>query len=148
MVKGEVTLTLSPLKTTHTYTDLVAYAKRIQNLILMEPGTIPGCSNMGVGIRRFLYDLADAVTLSDIEMTIRRQLMEYDKENYIRKIIIEYFDSPLDGSKGVLVRFICNFEGILSEDVMFAINFNLLNQGTTKVNLNNTILGMVSDIYV
>ena len=57
--------------------ELVALAQTIQNLIIIEKGTYPNDPNFGVGIGRYIFELMDEQTVSEIRTEIERQVNKY-----------------------------------------------------------------------
>lgn len=57
--------------------DLEALAQTIQNLILINPGTMPNDPLFGVGIERYLFELMNDTTLSEIKNNIEDQISKY-----------------------------------------------------------------------
>ena len=57
--------------------ELDALAQTVQNLILMHKGTIPNDPNMGVGISRYLFEILDNQTISEIQLEIESQVARY-----------------------------------------------------------------------
>lgn len=57
--------------------ELDALAQTVQNLILIHKGTIPNDPNFGVGISRYLFEILDSQTLSEIQLEIESQIARY-----------------------------------------------------------------------
>ena len=57
--------------------DLEALAQTIQNLILINPGTMPNDPLFGIGIERYLFELMNDNTLSEIKNNIEDQISKY-----------------------------------------------------------------------
>ena len=76
--KEEITFEASPFKTTATYKDLSALAFKLQDLLLMESGTNPAAVDMGVGIRNYLQEPQDDITLEGLN-----RLIQYQQQTYL-----------------------------------------------------------------
>ena len=61
-VKDETTFIPDAYRTSHNIKGLFALARRLQTLIIMEPGTIPNLIGAGVGIGSYLQELADDIS--------------------------------------------------------------------------------------
>jgi hypothetical protein len=84
--KIETTLTLNAFGTTQNYTDLQALAKRIQSIILMEPGTNPANIEMGVGIRNFVTEFMDDTTLTRLSRITLDQVNRFIPTQLVKDI--------------------------------------------------------------
>lgn len=49
----------------------------MQNIIIMDKGTIPNDPNFGVGIRNWLFEFMDSQSLNEIREEIDRQFRKY-----------------------------------------------------------------------
>lgn len=63
---------------------LEALAQTIQNIIFIEPGTYPNQPFLGVGISKYLFEILDAQTISDINSEIENQISTFINYNNIR----------------------------------------------------------------
>jgi hypothetical protein len=73
-LKDEISFTMNAFNQTQTYSDYIALAFRLRDLLLMERGTNPAAPSMGVGIRNYLMEIADSITLSDLKQAIQSQI--------------------------------------------------------------------------
>lgn len=84
--KIETTLTLNAFGTTQNYTELQALAKRIQSLILLEPGTNPANIEMGVGIRNYVTEFMDDTTLTRLSRVTLDQVNRFIPTQLVKDI--------------------------------------------------------------
>lgn len=84
--KIETTLTLNAFGTTQNYTELQALAKRIQSIILMEAGTNPSNIEMGVGIRNYVTEFMDDITLSRLSKLTMDQVNKFIPTRLVKDI--------------------------------------------------------------
>lgn len=54
--------------------DLVALAQVIQNILIYEKGTFPNQPQLGLGIRNYLFEILDNITLTTLEDEIKEQI--------------------------------------------------------------------------
>lgn len=57
--------------------DLLALAQTIQNVIIIEQGTYPNDPLFGVGIKNYVFELLDNITISEIQSKIEEQITKY-----------------------------------------------------------------------
>jgi hypothetical protein len=96
-LKGEATLLPSPFRSSHVETDLKALAKRIQTLLIMEPGTIPNCVGAGIGIGTYLQEFADNSTLIDLTDRINSQISKYLPSDQVSDATIQFTTDKQSG---------------------------------------------------
>lgn len=78
--------------------ELDALAQTVQNLILMHKGTIPNDPNMGVGISRYLFEILDNQTISEIQLEIESQVARYIVHpNTIVSVNVSKQDNTMQG---------------------------------------------------
>jgi hypothetical protein len=133
--KAEMTFVPDAYKTSHHITGLLALAKRLQTLIIMEPGTIPNLTGAGVGIATYLGELADDTTLTDIRNDIFTQVYKYLPNNVISDISVKILESKDDGKK--FLAFFVKLSTTVDDKTSFALTFGK----------NVTSGGIVSDFY-
>lgn len=136
---SEETFIPSQFNSSANFEGLIGFAKRVQNLLIMEPSTLPNCTGMGVGIRRYLMEFADNLTEDLILLEIDRQISEYLPNNIIRDTRVT-ISNGTDGKPVLTIYFKLNRSDTQEVD-QFAI---LLQNGSTY---GNTIK-IVSDIYI
>lgn len=56
---------------------VVALAKNIQNLLIIEPGTYPNRPDLGVGINKYLFESLNPETISKLKREINQQITRY-----------------------------------------------------------------------
>lgn len=90
-----------------TFTGFDALAKMVLNLIVMNPGTIPSCPEMGVGIEMYKMEYNTTETLNTIREAVISQINDYipDYFKYIKNIVVEPIPSEqLNGDdKGIYI---------------------------------------------
>jgi hypothetical protein len=119
--KAEMTFVPDAYKTSHHITGLLALAKRLQTLIIMEPGTIPNLTGAGVGIATYLGELADDTTLTDIRNDIFTQVYKYLPNNVISDISVKILESKDDGKK--FLAFFVKLGTVVDDKTSFALTF-------------------------
>lgn len=80
--KNELVLNRSSFNQLDQRVDKHALAQTIQNILIMRKGTYPNQPELGVGIEDYLFELADADTLRNIEVEIDKQLKMFVPTNY------------------------------------------------------------------
>jgi len=75
--KKEMLLATDGLNSQLFYSDGLAVAQIIQNLIIIEPGTYPNKPDLGVGIKNYLFEFLTADTKSSISSKIKTQINEF-----------------------------------------------------------------------
>ena len=140
----EVSFIETSFKSSYDYTDVTALAKRFQNLLFMEPGTIPNLPLCGIGIKTWMYSLKDDLTLTDITNAIQNQLQTYLPNSFssILNISVDYFKDRINNTtKGIIVYFIVSTPGAKSEASKIAITAEYENATSYTQNI-------LSDIYI
>jgi hypothetical protein len=137
-MKGEATLLPSPYKSSHTEEGLRAFAKRLQTLIIMEPGTLPNCTQAGVGIGLYVAELADYATLSEITQRINSQVEKYLPNSVIRSMEVKIVTDPNTGNPMLAV--IATLAEAVQSKKQFGLTFR---QSSTTASKDN----VVSDFY-
>lgn len=77
MLEDELLLDVNNFNQSSKYEDFLALAKRIQNILLTEPGTNPNIPEFGVGLQMYNFEFLDNDTLSVIETNINEQVSKY-----------------------------------------------------------------------
>jgi hypothetical protein len=119
--KDEVTFIPDAYRSSHNITGLFALARRLQTLIIMEPGTIPNLIDAGVGIGTYLGELADDITLSNLKDSINFQVTKYLPNKEVSDFEIKILDSKEDGKKFLAVFF--KLGSVVDGKDSFAITF-------------------------
>jgi hypothetical protein len=133
--KDEVTFIPDAYRTSHNITGLFALAKRLQTLIIMEPGTIPNLVEAGVGIGTYLQEPADDITVSNLKDRIARQVEKYLPNREISSVDVQQGVNKEDGKNFMAIFFKL---GIAVENKdSFALTFGLNSNGN----------GIKSDFY-
>ena len=87
--------------------ELTAVAIRLNNLILMDQGTMPNDPKMGVGIRKYKFEYANTETIYKLRNDILEQMEMYlpIERNYDINVYIEIDPDSLDNKKVIYVKF-------------------------------------------
>ena len=75
--KKEMLLATDGLNSQLFYSDGLAVAQIIQNLIIIEPGTYPNKPDLGVGIKNYLFEFLTSEIKSSISSKIKTQINEF-----------------------------------------------------------------------
>jgi hypothetical protein len=138
-IKNEETFIPSAFIDSHKFTGVQALALKMQELILMEKGTNPAALGMGVGIRNYLFELADEETISALVSEITSQQQTFLPTNLIKRVEIIRTDRPTERNNIFIFIHLNNIDENYTNNY-FAIGL------TDKVSKNeNTIL---SEIYL
>jgi hypothetical protein len=137
-MKGEATLLPSPYKSSHTEEGLRAFAKRLQTLIIMEPGTLPNCVDAGVGIGLYVAEMADLATLTEITERINSQIQKYLPNSLIRTMDVKIVTDPNTGSP--MLALIATLAQAVQDKKQFGLTFRPASTTASKDNV-------VSDFY-
>ncbi|BDH16483.1 MAG: hypothetical protein [Bacteriophage sp.] len=138
-IKNEETFIPSAFIDSHKFTGVQALALKMQELILMEKGTNPAALGMGVGIRNYLFELADGETISTLVSEITSQQQTYLPTNLIKRVEVIRTDRPTERNN------IFIFIHLNTIDENYTNNYFAIGL-TDKVSKNeNTIL---SEIYL
>ena len=131
-IRDEVSFEQSAFMTSHNFSDLVAFAKRLQALIIMEPGTHPNAVGMGVGIRNYLMEFGDPITIGEIRSRIESQIEKYVPNNVISSIEVMF--NPLADDNNNLYIFFEISEGneLGIEQERFALKLSPAKENDTK----------------
>ena len=135
-LKKEVSFLPNVFKTTDTYDNFLAFAKRLQYLLLMEDGTIPNYTECGVGIKRVLSEPATVELESSIINKIESQVYNFLPNGIIRSTHIKFINSNDNGKPVLVIYFTLNRK--VEEYERFAIKFSN--------DTNNS--KVISEIYV
>ena len=128
---------LDAFNQSNTYTDLQALAKQVLNLITLEPGTIPTCPSMGLGITLYKMEFNSGSTHDEIRTNLLNQignfLPEYAK--YIKDIIVEKIppDQLRGSSNGVYIGLVTSKVDINTGKDKILVFSNMLNNVSNKV---------------
>jgi hypothetical protein len=101
-----------------TCKDLLALAKLIQSLFLIEPGTYPSHSDLGIGIRSYEFEVLDDTTLREIKEKAIKQIGEYIPNNYVYDVRIQKLINEQTGAYttlGVLINVAKVTDGVVNE---------------------------------
>lgn len=128
-VKEEVTFEPSQFKNTAAHKSLSALAFKLQDLLLMEAGTNPAAVDMGVGIRNYLQEPQDDVTLENLNRIIQYQQQTYLPSSLIKSL--QFRRDPVVLNKIYLFVQINNENGDYIRD-FFAIGLSSDAQRQTK----------------
>ena len=104
-VKDETTFIPDAYRTSHNIKGLFALARRLQTLIIMEPGTIPNLTGAGVGIGSYLQELADDITLSNLKDKITVQMEKYLPNKEISSVETKQIRNQEDGRDFIAIFF-------------------------------------------
>lgn len=137
-LRGEATFLPSAFRSSHIETDLRAFAKRFQTLLIMEPGTIPNLVDAGVGIGMYLSEFADSSTVMSLTERINDQVGKYLPNSLVAEIIVEILSEQATGAKIMAVK--CRMYTPIDEKTTFALTFK---DGSTMPVKDN----VVSDFY-
>jgi len=143
-LESEVSFVETSFKTTYDYTDVTALAKRFQNLLFMEPGTLPNLPLCGIGIKTRIYSLKDELTLSTITNDILNQIEKYMPNSFssILNVSVDFFKDRINNTtKGIIIYFIVSTPSAKEEAKKIAI--------TAEYDTNSTFSqNILSDIYI
>ena len=128
-LKSEMTFVPDAFRTSHQITGLFALAKRLQTLIIMEPGTIPNLTEAGVGIGTYLQEMADQTTMNSLKERISAQVEKYLPNNEINSIDTKLITSREDGKS--YVALFCNLGTPLDGKTSFAMTFGTNSNGNS-----------------
>ena len=125
--------------------DLEALAQTIQNLILINPGTLPNDPLFGVGIERYLFELMNDNTISEIKTNIEEQISKYIVHD---DVTVNVEVKPVGSSKnninalGVSVQlYPSNSNGIESDsDNSLEIGFAYAASATTRQTISKIMI--------
>lgn len=137
-VKDELLFKLTAFKTTGKFTGLQALAIKIQDLLLMEPGTHPDALGMGVGLRNSLMDLLDSTTIDELNLRTERQIATYIPNNMVKRV--EFIKNGKDNDRNKLYVFI----HLNKDDENFANNYFAIGFGNDSSKSRET----VSSVYM
>ena len=128
---------LDSFNQTNTYTGLTALAKQILNLITMEPGTIPSCPKMGLGISLYKMEFNSINTHQEIKDNLMFQLDNYLPEYraLVKEILVEKIPTEqLNGSNnGVYIGIITSQIDIDTGKEKLIVFPNMTNSTSGKV---------------
>ena len=91
-------------KTSYDYEKAFAVAKRLQTLVLMEPGTLPNLVDCGLGIRTYLFNFRDSTTINTINSKIQDQVQKYMPNNNIQSVEAEFFVDKSGSQKSIVIK--------------------------------------------
>lgn len=103
----EQTLWVDDFSNAKEVDELTAVAIRLNNLILMDPGTMPNDPKMGVGIRKYKFEYANTDTIYKLRNNILEQMELYlpIEKNYNIDVLIQIDKDSLDNKKVIYVKF-------------------------------------------
>jgi hypothetical protein len=114
-----------------------ANAYRIQNLIMMEPGTDPALPEMGIGIKNFQFNLATPEEISTVSALIEQQIAKWLPDIIVDDLVVELLNNETLGIKNTL--------GIMFK--IFSIQDNQSITAAILVNKNNPSTEVRSSLY-
>lgn len=104
-LEEEQSFTESNFKTNFKYDSLFALAKRLQTIVLLEPNTIPNLPECGVGIRLFLFNFNDELTLNLIKQKITTNIQQYMPNSNILSIEVNKISNNNSGkTDGIYIK--------------------------------------------
>lgn len=77
IITNEATFIPDAFTKSHEISGVLAFAKRLQTLLIMEPGTIPNATEIGVGIGTYISEFADNETLDGVTAKINNQITRF-----------------------------------------------------------------------
>jgi hypothetical protein len=139
-IYSEQTFMVDSFYKSATFTDILALAKRIQNLLLMEPDTLPNQTKLGVGIKNFIMEKADNNTISAIKDAIDYQLNAFLPSSYIARYDVSFKIDLDTGKRSISVKFDLKYNEVTKNfaNNYFIINFNTISE-FTKTEVVSTI---------
>ena len=137
-VKQEMIFKLTAFKTTGKYTSFQAFAVKLQDLLLMEPGTQPDAIGMGCGIKNYLMELLDENTIAEMNALVERQIKTYLPNDVVKKV--EFIKNGREGDRNKVYLFIY----VNKEDEAFTANYFAIGFGNDASKTRET----VSSIYM
>lgn len=121
--KKELIFRLNAFKTTDSYDGFPALATKLRDLLLMEAGTHPGAIGMGIGIRNYMTDLADDITLQALTDATESQIKQYLPTSDIKSV--EYKVNTVEGDRNKLYLVVyLNETADEFQSRMFALGIN------------------------
>jgi hypothetical protein len=145
-LENEVSFLETNFKTSYNYTDITSLAKRFQNLLVMEKDTLPNLPNCGIGIRNYLYNLKDEISLNEIKTELFDQIKLYlpNSFNTILNISVDFYkDRITNTTKGIIIYFIISTTGAVENAKKIAITAEVEN-----VTNQNYVQNVLSNIYI
>jgi len=130
---GEATFIPSAFLSSHVEEGIRGFAKRLQTLMIMEPGTLPNCTEAGVGIGLYLSEFADSETLFEITTNINYQIKTYLPNDVISNLNISFIKDPVNGDPVLTLIATMNMNGANSS---FALTFQ---DGSVRSKQDNVI---------
>jgi hypothetical protein len=125
----EPTFVPDAFRSSHNIKGMLALARRLQTLILMEPGTVPNLVDAGVGIGTYLHEIADENTLESIRSRINRQV-----ETYLPNDSVDAIDVKMSNLGTVKDEYLVIFfrigKSVDGKDT-FALTFSSNNKGSS-----------------
>ena len=100
----EQTLWVDDFNISKEVDELTAIAIRLNNLIMMNPGTMPNDPKMGVGVRKYNFEYANTETIYKLRNDILEQMELYlpIEKNYDINVFIEADEDSLYHNKKVI----------------------------------------------
>lgn len=79
--------------------ELVALAQTIQNLIIIEKGTMPNDPDFGVGLGSYIFEFMDSTTLNEMRISIEEQISKYIFHGRVSvRVVISPVKLPIQNS--------------------------------------------------
>lgn len=102
--------------------ELTAVAIRLNNLILMDQGTMPNDPKMGVGIRKYKFEYANTETIYKLRNDILEQMETYlpIDRTYNIDVFIEIDQDSLDSKKVIYVKFDITYKENINKTFIIA----------------------------
>ena len=128
---------LDSFNKSNAYINMTALAKQILNFITMEPGTIPTCPTMGLGIGLYKMEFNSSSVHDEIRTNLMKQigdfLPEYSK--YVKDVVVERIPpEQLNGAfNGVYIGIITSEIDSNTGNSKILVFSNMLNSTANKV---------------
>lgn len=143
-LQHEATFLPNAFRTSESVTGIYALVRRLQNLFIMEPGTNPNCTKMGIGIGLYLEEIADEITIGEITNHVNNQVKQFIPNNIIRSIDISYI--TLKDSQSIVMLAKMSVVDPASENAKKIIGLTFLND-TALPYETSRVSTIKSDVY-
>jgi len=130
---GEATFIPSAFLSSHVEEGIRGFAKRLQTLMIMEPGTLPNCTEAGVGIGLYLAEFADAESLTEITNNVNYQISTYLPNDVISNLSISIIKDPVTNDPVLALIVTMNMSSVAPS---FALTFQ---NGSVRQNQDNVV---------
>lgn len=109
-LKADFSFDIDSFKKSPAVSGALAAARQAQTIIVMEPGTVPGAPDMGVGIGLYSFEFGDSTTISEIREKISYQISRFLDAGVAETIDVGLLPSPA-GSRSKLLGVRMQFPG-------------------------------------